>query len=99
MSPFLPRSTQSLIIAVAIGLTLVGCARTPLFEDEYRRFESIKLGMSKNEVLDTLGHPVHIYTKADAPDSYYVDGYSFKEREIKNKVLYYYRGDRVRVFR
>jgi outer membrane protein assembly factor BamE (lipoprotein component of BamABCDE complex) len=79
---------QSLfVLAFGIGLGLAGCSRSPLFEDEYKRFESVKVGMSEDEVRAKLGKPVHSYSKADAPESYYVEGYSFKEREISNKAL------------
>ena len=66
---------------------LFGCNRTPGFENEYERFESVKVGMPEEEVTATLGKPRHVYSQADAPESYYVDGYSFKERKITNKVL------------
>lgn len=74
-------------VVIAFGLGLIGCSRTPFFEDEYRRFELVKVGMSEKDVIATLGKPLHVYTKADAPESYYVDGYSYKKREIANRVL------------
>ncbi|MEX2093773.1 MAG: outer membrane protein assembly factor BamE [Pirellulales bacterium] len=78
---------QSIVLAITFGLALIGCSQTPFFEDEYQRFESVKVGMSEEEVTATLGKPLHVYSKADAPESYYVEGYSFRKREITNKVL------------
>jgi hypothetical protein len=76
-----------IVLAMGICLELTGCSRTPFFEEEYKRFESIKVEMTEEEVVASLGKPVHIYTKDDAPESYYVEGYSCKERQISNKVL------------
>jgi len=80
-------TTRFVVLVLGVGLGLIGCSRTPFFEDEYGRFESVKVGMSEEEVTASLGQPLHVYRKADAPQSYYVDGYSFKKREITNKVL------------
>jgi hypothetical protein len=69
------------------GVALTGCSETPFFEDEYRRLRSVDVGMSEEEVTAALGPPLHVYSKATAPNPYYLEGYSYKEREITNEVL------------
>jgi hypothetical protein len=63
-------------------------ARLP-FSEEYKRFEAIKIGMTAEDVLATLGEPDYRYAAATAPDSYYVPGYSYRKREITSRVLIY----------
>src|SRR5687768_6199998 len=76
------------IIGVLLHLA-IGCSNTGPFEKEYAAYRSIKPGMTEADVLAVLGHPDHQYTKATAPDDYYVKGYSHKRREITGKVFIY----------
>jgi outer membrane protein assembly factor BamE (lipoprotein component of BamABCDE complex) len=80
-------SRPFLALALGAGIALTGCSETPFFEDEYRRLRSVEVGMSEEEVTAALGEPLHAYSSSTAPNPYYVDGYTFKEREITNKVL------------
>ncbi len=57
--------------------------------DEYELFQSVKIGMTEEEVVQLLGQPYKIYHATDAPENYYVDGYGYKERPITNKVFIY----------
>lgn len=59
------------------------------FKDEYELFHAVKPGMSEAEVVNLLGSPYKVYEKAAAPKNYYLEGYSFKERPITNKVFVY----------
>jgi outer membrane protein assembly factor BamE (lipoprotein component of BamABCDE complex) len=59
------------------------------FKEDYERFRAVKLGMNETEVIALLGKPYKTYDKATAPKSYYVEGYTFKERSITNKVFIY----------
>lgn len=59
------------------------------FIEDYKKFESIKVGMSEEEVIKRLGEPQKVYNSENEPENYYVEGYSFKKRSITNKVLIY----------
>lgn len=58
--------------------------------DDYKAFKSLRHGMTEAEVVAKLGKPHKVFEKATAPANYYVDGYTFKKREISNRVLIYY---------
>lgn len=58
-----------------------------LFPEDHARFESVQIGMTESDVRARLGVPYREYT--GPRDDYYVDGYSFKRREIRGKVLIY----------
>lgn len=60
-----------------------------LFEEEYKRFHSVKVGMTEKEVIELLGEPYRAYDTRTAPADYYVPGYSHKRRAITNKVYIY----------
>lgn len=60
-----------------------------VFKEDYERFTSIQVGMTEEEVRARLGEPTYTYAKSSAPKDYYVKGYSFKKRDITNKVLIY----------
>ena len=45
--------------------------------------------MTEDEVVSRLGKPFRVYERATAPENYYVEGYSFEKRAIKNKLLIY----------
>jgi outer membrane protein assembly factor BamE (lipoprotein component of BamABCDE complex) len=70
---------------VLIGVIAVGDA----FDEEYKRFERIRPGMTESQVLALLGKPERMYEKGSAPKDYYIKGYAFKERPITNKVYVY----------
>jgi hypothetical protein len=57
--------------------------------DDYRAYRSIKRGMTEAQVVERLGKPNAAFDKATAPENYYAEGYSFKRREITNRVLIY----------
>jgi outer membrane protein assembly factor BamE (lipoprotein component of BamABCDE complex) len=59
------------------------------FDEEYKKFQSIKPGMTESQVLGLLGKPERMYEKGTAPKDYYIEGYAFKERPITNKVYIY----------
>ena len=59
------------------------------FKDEYARFNSVKLGMSEEEVIKLLDKPNKVYYGKTAPKDYYEKGYSYKRRAISNKVFIY----------
>ena len=60
-----------------------------VFGGEYELFRSVEIGMSEEEVRETLGEPYKIYSRGTAPADYYEEGYSFKRRPITNKVFIY----------
>lgn len=76
------------LIAVAVVLITVMAVRDA-FDEEYKRFQSIKPGMTDSQVLVLLGKPERMYEKGSAPKDYYIKGYAFKERPISNKVYIY----------
>lgn len=76
------------LIAAVIVLISVTAVRDA-FDEEHKRFESIKPGMTESQVLALLGKPERMYEKSSAPKDYYVKGYAFKERLITNKVYIY----------
>ena len=82
-----------LIVVVVISLLMLVVSariiRNQIFGDEYRRLETVKIGMSEKEVIGLLGQPHKIYYRDSAPKNYYVPGYSHKERNISNKVFIY----------
>jgi outer membrane protein assembly factor BamE (lipoprotein component of BamABCDE complex) len=67
----------------------VFCGVSSGFEEEYRLFRQVKNGMTEAQVTELLGQPYRSYEKSNAPEDYYVKGYSFKKRAITNKVLIY----------
>jgi len=76
-------------LALLAGAALLQCGPSAVFKADYERFQSIKAGMTEQEVREKLGTPIHVYDKASAPKDYYVKGYAHKERPITNKVLVY----------
>jgi len=78
-------------IATVVAVFLIANALVfhQAFKEEYALFRAVKLGMSEVEVVKLLGSPHKIYEKATAPKNYYLEGYSFKERPITNKVFVY----------
>jgi hypothetical protein len=60
-----------------------------VFGDQYRLFQSEQRGMSEQEVVQLLGKPYKVYEASTAPSDYYIEGYSYKRREITNKVYIY----------
>ena len=59
----------------------------------YKEYRKIKVGMTQDEVENILGEPYKIYFKDTAPKDYYIDGYYYKKRYIKNKVFIYIDGE------
>jgi outer membrane protein assembly factor BamE (lipoprotein component of BamABCDE complex) len=84
----LPRRFARTIGLLLLPAALAACTER-VFREEYERFQSIKVGMTEQEVREKLGTPVHVYDRASAPKDYYVEGWSRKERPITNKVLIY----------
>jgi len=81
-----------LAVLVLVGTILVilsSLVVNETFSRDYALFRSIKIGMSEQHVVNLLGKPVKIYSRGTAPKDYYVKGYSYKEREISNKVFIY----------
>lgn len=68
---------------------LASCGPDQAFRADYERFRSVRVGMTEQEVRNALGAPAQVYGRADAPEDYYVKGYSFRKRAITNKVLIY----------
>ena|SRR5687767_7395559 len=78
-------------LAVAyVGLSLLaGVTTRALYREEYSSFKSIKRGMTEEQVVARLGKPQRVYERATAPREYYVEGYTFKRRNITSRVLIY----------
>jgi len=74
--------------AVAAGLSCVGCV-----DEDYAAFRAIQPGMTQEEVESTLGEPTRSYTRENAPEHYYVEGYSHENRTIRHKVFIYMRAE------
>ncbi len=77
---------QAALITV---LSLAACETPAPFEEEYERFRAIQPGMTEQEVRVHLGTPTREFERETAPADYYVEGWSFNERPITNKVLIY----------
>lgn len=54
---------------------------------------AVAVGMTESEVRAVLGPPQLEYFASDAPEEYYVSGYSHRKRPITNKVHIYVRGE------
>jgi len=54
---------------------------------------AVAIGMTESEVRAALGEPQFEYSAADAPEDYYVSGYSHRKRAISNKVHVYVTGE------
>ncbi len=60
-----------------------------VYGGEYELLRSVKIGLTEEDVVELLGQPYKVYQATDAPDDYYVEGYSRKERRITGKVFIY----------
>jgi hypothetical protein len=76
-----------LLCLLVAAHTLIGCDEP--FQEEHKKFASVVKGMSEQDVTQRLGEPYRMYTAADAPSNYYVEGYAREERPISGKVLIY----------
>ena len=85
--------TKKVLLGITIVLAVLLIANALVFrqafKEEYGFFRAVKPGMSEAEVVNLLGSPYKVYEKATAPQNYYLEGYSFKERPITNKVFVY----------
>lgn len=71
---------RRIALVSVICVEVLGCGPLETFQHEYELFQSIKVGMHEKEVVDILGKPIHVYEKDNAPEWYYVDGYSYEKR-------------------
>lgn len=72
-------------LAVVFGTRVIN----ETFRKDYDLFGAVKVGMADEEVTNLLGNPYKIYYKGTAPTNYYVEGYTYKKRDIPNKVFIY----------
>lgn len=79
----------ALVLLVAVGLIASRSIRRSLFGAEIARFEQVRVGMREADVRALLGPPSKEYSRETAPETYYVEGYSFERRKISGKVLIY----------
>ncbi len=82
---------------LAVALTVVsvtGLARHASRKNEpyYSRAAAIRPGMTEADVVQQLGDPAQTYERETAPQHYYAEGYSYRERPISHKVLIYFGG-------
>jgi hypothetical protein len=78
------------LTTTAAAALISGCvAESPVLRAERESFKSIDIGVTADQVIRRLGEPRHRYDRQTAPDSYYVKGYSYKERPISQSVLIY----------
>jgi hypothetical protein len=82
-------SAGTAVLLLALAIVVAQWAVMEMFGDEYRRFESIQVGMAESEVVKALGPPLRAYLRDTAPANYYEPGYSYKRRDISNKVFIY----------
>jgi outer membrane protein assembly factor BamE (lipoprotein component of BamABCDE complex) len=80
--------TAKWILVLAFAVAGSGCAEV-VFKEEYARLRSIEIGMTEAEVVQKLGSPDEVHDAANAPENYYVAGYSYEKRRIANKVFIY----------
>ena len=87
-------------IAVTAGILVVvgilGLAFTDLNPIVFERRQirrAVTAGMSEKQVRQRLGAPAIEYAAGNAPEYYYVHGWSYKRRPISNKVLIYQFGE------
>ncbi len=80
--------------AVFIGLLCLAAryADRWMNEPDLSRAEAIEPGMAQRQVMARLGEPAYVYNAGDAPEDYYVLGYTYRRRPISNKVLIYFGG-------
>jgi outer membrane protein assembly factor BamE (lipoprotein component of BamABCDE complex) len=83
----------ALLISLAGLLMLFVIKVNKVLEPDYKRLEVIQVGMTEAEVIQILGPPHKIFRKETAPKDYYVSGWSYKKRDITNKVLIYSFGE------
>ena len=87
-----------LVLATLVGIALLLVVGSAVEREERRTFpeiacfESIRPGMTEQQVRHLVGEPDEMYEKDTAPAHYYADGYSYEQRPISNKVLIYWYG-------
>jgi len=60
-------------------------------DPDYRKFTSIKVGMSERKMVEVLGKPIRECGKELTMADCHVEGYPYKSRNISHK-LYLYKG-------
>jgi len=91
---FLKKVAFGLILVSIVGsLILAHMKIREVTEPDYERLEVIQVGMTEEEVIKILGPPHKSFRKETAPKDYYVPGWSYKKRDITNKVLIYNFGE------
>jgi hypothetical protein len=96
--PESPRKHALIALLAGVGVAALFCvlAFTKLnpVVAERRHLESIVgHGMPEAQVRERLGAPSKEYSATNAPEHYYVRGWSYRQRPITNKVLIYERGE------
>ena len=78
-------------ITLIIGFIIYNGSKNidKVFADDYKKFNSISKGMEEHSVIELLGNPQKSYHAPNYPSDYYIPGYSFKRRDISNKVFIY----------
>ena len=88
------------MIAVSAGilaaLGLFGLGFTDLNPIVFERSQiqrAVTVGMTEGQVRQRFGAPTIEYSAGNAPEHYYVHGWSYKRRPISNRVLIYEFGE------
>ena len=87
-----PVSFAVILTVLSTSVCLSGCERIGPDRDTYEKFGKVKVGMSEAQVRDMLGEPYKEYTRENAPQDYYVEGWEYEQRQIKKKVLIFIEG-------
>jgi len=81
-----------IIVVFVVSLLIIYLLGRLVFLDEdYKLFKSVKVGMGESQVQELLGEPDKVYYASTAPEHYYVKYYTYKKRDITNKVFIYTR--------
>lgn len=75
--------------AAAAFLLATSLVLDEAFREERERLRAVQVGMTEARVVELLGPPDKVYSGSTAPRNYFVEGYSFKERQISSKVFIY----------
>jgi len=100
--PMTGRPRRPLVISTAAAISVAGAAvlvvfmvAPVLYEVNYERqdrapFERIKIGMPEEQVRELLADHLSPVVAVPGMEDYYIDGYSYREREITGKCLIYF---------
>jgi hypothetical protein len=87
--------TKYLVLTTSIGIILIVSLILirEWAQEPYETIENvIRTAKTEQDVIEAFGEPYKIFYKGE--EGYYIKGYSFKKRQINNKVMIYFPDNR-----